>query len=503
MSGTRTNENEVIEISPENALKYAWLLDFFEDAEQGRKRYWRSNELYQFNGQSFKFSQPVLARSKKKDAGKFSYEMINYKERLGSGVFGAVFKISRTISRSQAGEYRVRQKNRIVKYQRSRFAAYEFAQSKSAPHLHAKPPTAEFMVMRHLPGATLSTFLEKNKLSPQDKLALTIAIVQTIENQLVNIKIKHRDLHGGNILVKVIESPEKNPFDINIIDYGWALADNSVSFTTPSHDLQTLMQKTSYLLWNPKQTLPSAITALFDDKNSLEECLTGLTYCGFAKTPEAQYQVDLYFEYLCKISKNHQALANELKDLMLAAIAQSDTDNMTAMMNAVKTAENRSQEIKDGPSFPRIAFNTEPKVQLAFNQIHQNIALLDGKAQRLIKSGHEKEGNHLLSVTQALRKNTLKIYQSDAQTRVQAAKDCKKICKKALRSNESGLNIHGSHGYIFAEIAIILACLIVLYPIVAGINYCFTKHFGIFTQTTSAKIAHQTVQLYKSLTPSG
>lgn len=179
---------------------------------------------------------------------KIRYEVID-QSFFKKGFFGDINKVICTLSISNGQlKVKLRQpgKERIVKMQlhgtkddaaaipyslpmgkEEVSTAREGPYSLQIPHLHAKPivNTAKhnFIVMRHLPGKTLTEFFSRNLLV-HEKFELSIAILEAYKTQITPTDFVHCDLNPNNLLVHY----HNNQFEVFIIDFGMTHHKNSL-----------------------------------------------------------------------------------------------------------------------------------------------------------------------------------------------------------------------------------------------------------------------------------
>lgn len=206
------------------------------------KEYSLSPGMYKLeNGEWFYVTNQIIYRPKKDfKTGEIipRYSVVSDKV-LGKGSFGEVRKVLGTL-----GEYESENnlalktnKKRAIKMQFHRTpdsiedVKEEAAIAAVASHLHSKPIVATdddftFLVLRKFPGKPLNKLKDEiAALSIEDKLLLTIKILQALQEQIHDREIIHRDIKPENIIVD-LETMEVNYIDLGLSVKNENLADN-------------------------------------------------------------------------------------------------------------------------------------------------------------------------------------------------------------------------------------------------------------------------------------
>lgn len=481
---------EPILINASNAHEYPWLLDFFHASRSDNTYQWLSGRTYQHQQQTFQFTSTILARSKKKDPARFVYEMINDNDLLGSGSFGSVYGIHCTIGANQQGHYRVRDKRRIVKVSRwIRATRYESEISQFAPYLHSKMHIGGYLVMKRMPGERVQSYVTNNSLTRAQKWRLTVAIAKAIKAQLADNHLIHRDLHTRNMLVHI--DPHTGQYVVNILDLGHAQHNLHFNADKVSNDLYDAMAYNHRQMWGSEIHVPAAMQAVFTQQ-SLNDILLHIDYSVLAAQPEIQWQLDQYSQWLVTIAKMDKALADELMKLL--KLANGDVHQLREMIVSIKQ---KMTAYKGAPAFPCILIADNPDTQKTLDKISAFYTQLSEKFATI------KEGASHLSKVNALRNLTFEACYSTPEQRNMKYHLCHKTCMAFIKDNQNAINTHRNSRYIFAEIGIILACLVIFYPLAAGIHYAATGRFRFFSETRVSAATKQWENDVKSLTNSG
>lgn len=487
-----------IVIDSQNIVHNEWIWDFLESQRRIGKAFWKPNEVYHYNGTSFTFQQTVFARQRKNAARGCAYEMMS-PTCLGSGAFGSVFRISCTISLGKTNTFQAKDKHRVVKYQYSNSALYEYQIARYAKHLHVKAPTGPFLVMKEMPGETLSSLLRRHPLSRQEKLELTKTLAHVIKEQLIEQKLLHKDLHTRNILVAYNPQSLQNPFTANIIDFGLASYRPDLSIKNYNFDVQDF----SYIfeiMWLYEPDRPEQINRLLESRSAHLIDYLILDEVVLSPIPSLQKQLDRMLSYLKELAKTHKELAEELRNNLVEAVKHSSLNDLTLIKHTVKQCHDTLIEHHiDLQTFPYPIFTEHLEKQTLFNNICDYFSLLENKGKFLMNTPQKAEGKKLCALVHDLRQKTYDAAMKPSQEQREALVECSEQCKRIVKDNQKLLDIHRDYNYVWAEIGVVFCSLIVLYPIVGGIHYLATGRFRFFNQTESAAGAQKMEKNFNQL----
>ncbi|WP_392536549.1 protein kinase [Legionella sp. 227] len=474
-------------IDSQNIANNEWIWDYLESQRLLGKEIWRPNEVFTYNGTSYTFQQPVFARKRKNPAQGYAYEMLSTK-RLGAGEYGSVYRISCTISRGKTDTFQVQDKHRVVKFLDPNDALCEYNAGHYAEHLHMKAPTQSYLVMKEMPGQTLTSFLHQysRTLTREKKLELTKAITDAIKEQLIDRKLIHKDLHGGNILIHYDPLSSQNLFTVNVIDYGLAHYSPRLNIDWLNYDVGSLWDFLC-AIWANEPDRPEIINALINMRSNRFSDYLMLDEVVMAPTLKSQKPLDRMLAYLRQLAETHDELAKELRQDLLSAVKQSDASNLTPMRKAVEQCkESLIKHNIDLCPFPYPVFTENTEKQKQLNEIYAYLRHLENKGKFLMSYDQENEGNELCELAHNLRQKTYQAAMMPPLQQRVAFAACSKQCKEILDQNQELLNFHRDSNYIWAEIGVALCSLIVFYPLVGFIHYLATDRFRFFNQTESA-----------------
>lgn len=476
----------LIILDSNNIADYPWIWAFFEAQRLKNRDTWKTKTTYKYNNQKFQFKEPVFARERKN--GGFAYEMVS-STVLGKGYHGSVRKISRTLSMGKHGvAFQAVDKNRVVKIQSKWEANTEYARSHDIRHLHLKKPVRGKMVMRNLGEQTLKGFLRDNNLTREEKLIFTRELLRTFKAQILDLNLSHRDLNRGNILITTYQEEAGKRFVINMIDYSFRSNWFSESY---NKDFIKYILPCIRELWS-MPGCPLAISHLLEKSiraNEYLDCFEHLTQSPcLSPTIDTQHQLDNLFFFLDKLNNENAELSNALRAQVLEALQQSTADDLSPLRAVVRHCRESYDAAKiDGLHFPFLLFSDEGNEKQQFlDQIDKNYRQLEEKAQSLLQTPMHEEGRELANVVATLRERTLEAVYHPQGLKIENLKECRELCANTLTEKKQILDIHRNYNYIWAEIAVVFSSLIVLYPVVMGLNYLATGRLGFFGETRSA-----------------
>ncbi|WP_162263979.1 protein kinase domain-containing protein [Legionella drozanskii] len=444
---------------------------------------------FTYNQQEYQLGETIFARERKKGNG-YAYEMVSA-IRLGSGAYGYVMKISCTISQGKENSaFQALDKDRVVKFERTKDAAKEYSVGQYAEHMHMKKPVGGRLVMRNLGDQTFSRFIRKNLPADcQKMLALTNELIRAYKEQLLEQKLVHRDLHDNNILIKLNPKQTGKPFELNIVDFGLAQyipkgnEKEMTFFTDFCNQIIPLIR----MLWDIPDA-PRSVRRFLAKPHSFLDYTNFFENLLLAPAAHTQKSLDDLLDFFERLAKNQGDLSAELSGKVSEAVKASTANNMQPLRDLVLECRRclKEQNIEK-PNFPIVIFDENEKRQRLYYQIEQYYNDLENKGRSLCKTPQQKEGQELCKLVNHLRTKTLDaIYNDDASIQVQLL-DCRDFCKELLNDNKELLDIRRDNNYIWGEVAVVLTSLIVLYPVVLGVNYLCTGKIGFFSETNSAK----------------
>lgn len=489
---------EAILKDPEN---FAWLWAFFQNEEAQQRYEWAAKTSYSYQGKTFQFKYPVFAsaRKEKNKEREDVFEELSPRPALGKGCFGEVKAIGYTFSKNIHGDLQVKNNKRVVKYFNHAFyATKEFQAGRNLSHLHMKPPNNRQMVMKEKKGIHLLKPGNK-KINPWlvqsdlEKLALSRAILLAVKTQIHDNNLVHNDLNVGNILID--KQPLANPasrFKVSIIDVGLAKTVESDSWLK-NRDYYFLSGILA-CIWakGPVPLHISKAIALLASRQmtSIEDCLKCLDRVILFPVADSQNRMDILVSQLETIEAGNPVLAAELMEILKTGTNESSSVDLKPVQSTVLICKNRLKE--NGffdTAFSETIFHSQPEKQSSINAQFIAIHALKAKAKALKTMNLLQESEELLQLTRFLQKELIKVSENPQFENSSNWIKCKNRCEIALDKNQNLLKIRRNHNYIFAEIAVILASLVVLYPIMLGLNYLVTQNWGFFTQTETSKSA--------------
>ncbi len=471
-------------LTSKNIKNYPWIWDFLESEREKGILIWEEQNIYQFQNQYFQFATTIFVRERKNHG--YAYEMES-PDILGSGSFATVAMSLVTLSqgKDEAG-FQAENKSRVIKKQPQPFALDEYARSKAHSHLHIKKPTEGRIVLKNL-GLTTTEFLSNylSSMTLPDRVALSKAILQAYNQQLVEPQIGHNDLYRNNILIKTTAN-SKNKYQVNIIDYAFAR-------TIPSSETDKTPDFACILfilqdLWQSK-SMPQRIANLLNDEirmlkfSEWQHCFNDLLISPTALCQEPIDNLESFFE---KLKGSHQDLAAQLRSIISEALKLSTKDDLKPLKKGVLSCLNQLKINKiNTPRFPIAVFDTDSTKQSLYNKIENYYQHIEAKGNFFLPTHAHEEGHNLCEALNDLNSKTLEAIYTPKASQKNQIEICQQSCKNLLKKNKYILETHRNFNYIWAELALIVCSLIVLYPLIIAINYGINGRIGFFSQTKS------------------
>ncbi|KTD39112.1 serine/threonine-protein kinase [Legionella nautarum] len=488
-----------IVINSANIAQNPWMWEYLESQRQKNNDILYVGKKFTYNNQEYQLGETIFARERNKGRG-YAYEMVSA-IRLGSGAYGYVMKIACTISQGKDNSgFQALDKDRVVKFEETRDAEREYSVGQYAKHMHMKKPVRGRLVMRNLGDQTFYKFICKHFPNNRQKiLASTKELLAAYKEQLIEQKLVHNDLHSENILVKFNPRGTHKRFQMNIVDFGLAeykpLGRGGTFFIDFNDTITSILRQ----LWSIPDA-PRSVTRFLANSHRFDEYVEFFEKLLLAPCAHTQRSLDDLLYFLERLAKTQPILSAELKKQVLEALKKSTAKDMQALRDVVLECRGHLKEQKiEKPSFPVVIFDENEKRQRLYYQIEQYYCELEKKGVSLSNTSQQKEGQELCDVVNQLRTKTLDaIYDSNPQKQDQLL-ECRDFCKELLAQNKELLDIHRDNNYIWAEVAVVLSSLIVLYPAVLGINYLCTGKIGFFSETKSAMGAKQLDKDFEAL----
>ena len=164
---------------------------------------------------------------------------------VGAGAYGQVFLVTKN-NKKYAVKYQIYQKwedknyiNFVEKREKEYNIAKKMGENKIGPKIYdryylyqpVKGELVNCIFMEYIKSQTLSSYLSGRPLTEEEKDK-----IDTLIKKMHKLKIYHKDLHYGNILVY----KEKKSVKFFIIDFGLSVTDKNVIANAMKYDLQLL-----------------------------------------------------------------------------------------------------------------------------------------------------------------------------------------------------------------------------------------------------------------------
>lgn len=491
------------------------LLKFFDDQAKLGIHVWQKGQIYTFrDSTTFQFTQDVVQRKRKEGKIGFRYEFISDK-KLGKGNFGTVFEIAGTLALEphkihykQAGYH---DKTRVVKIQTHdpyqfpvEKAITEYELTKKATHLAVKEPTIQdirsYSVMKKIKGRELFDVITDDldgthPLTIQQRIDLTQALVNALKKQVTDKGIIHRDLKGENIFVDFTD-----PIAATIFDFGLSVVADQPDGRSPGSPPYAAPE-----IWEQrKQTVKMDVFSMARIIALLWHVDTAsYTYSTFREFALNATHVDLstLFIGLPELNKaNQDIIRDTLKQMVL-----NDTHSRFSVDQAIagfakltpqKTyldyEQNRASLAAafDLTSPSRVALLNEivPESKKRIAHILQQIEILKGKVDNLNSRQEKDVARTLANLAAELERKMRDLQYKSTQEYGNDVLTIIHECQELIRDNKDAFAVHRDDKYLWANVALGIAGLGLIYLAAIMVHKKMTGNYLFFNQTKTASM---------------
>lgn len=457
------------------------LLDFFEMSEKKENNLeWDSFQTYPFKDEiSYRFKYEVVKRQN--DKGTVHYDFFS-RESFGDATAGGrrVKKVLFSLivkkeeykwhkpdkkkgykwreSNEKEG-YKWRDPNKyelLIKSQPSAgkkdYGLIEYDKARLTEHLKVKKPTTvkyedvkriTYMVMRKMPGQSLSSILEKNiPLSPMQRLQLSLGILRALKSQVTDKNLVHKDIKPANIIVNLYDFIE-----VNIIDYGLAKENNSQ--LTPSGTVG----------YRAHEVMSA------DDPD-------------YAKGKKITIKADVF--------SAAAVLYRLFETAELSDDIQEQLDNLLLNMLAVNVDKRLSIE----QAILRLEQIIRKYQADNIQHVLRSLQPLQDKAVELRARGNQNEADKLDELSNKIKGPLDELKQMDPWDHDYPSKveEYASSLNTVIEAAKPDFQKHRNVNYILANIGLAILGLGVIYGLSVLVNYKKTGQLGFFTQTKTDKL---------------
>lgn len=485
------------------------LEHFFQD--QKKQVIWDKYQEYNYSynqvNYKFVFGHSVIKRPSSKHPDQNHFELYDPgAKKSGAGGFSTVYPIIGNV-KFKVGKIVFKDNHpRVVKIEdfrkksKERFAGVtkEYNHLVEVGHLGVKQPIfsnkdndlRSFLIMDKADGHTLHQIIKKdlkgiNRLTFSDRLALSLAILEAIKQQVVDKGFIHRDLKPLNMLVDMAKTPPK----VTIIDFGNAIKVGEVD----GHFVGTF----SYMAPEAFQ-LPHIHTTSVDDyaAGRILSNLWGDDYENYflggkknwQEIKEKSTNKKLFSrESVAVFAKDQKIIRETLQKLLREESLNRETIDYAH--DQLKKIDCRKYEIEN----IRDLSNQELKeYELRLTRQLKKVAALIDKLQTHAKDlngrGHVEDSKVIATLSAKLKEHTTKLF--DDPNPIFLEEYCTQ-CTELIKITKPVLQNNRNSRWIVGEVLAVIALLGVGYLAVSTINYCLTGRYCLFSQTTSDGIAEE------------
>lgn len=511
-------------LSAKNAEK---LYAFFNAQYQQSIDTWSKDSTYVFaDGSRFSFSSNVVMRLRKEGKVGVRYEFVSDR-LLGKGQFGMVYQVEGTFSISKDSfrfkEHGSNGKTRAIKIQHHNYrrpqhqALHEYYLSKKASHLAIKQPTFEkkgnnsvsYTVMNKLKGVELRKIIQADQLGNRtltlkERIELSKALLIALKEQVTDNGIIHRDIKPENILVDM----STNPITVNIIDFGLSTnADHADGIFpgTPLYQAPEMWDQVSQSCKADVFSMARLIAELWHDKTILELETVGTS--EHARNNAHNVSLHTLFTGISELDEKDRFIIRAT----LAGMFLADSNQRYSIEQAIKLfsqvglkpAQNIDEEaievLPPANLVPTIEQNIENNAILTRYHTQSILRIEAILAQIKLLRKHEIDliNRDSVDVAEKLGRLATDIEEKMNQLKYmsltnynQSVEHYAADCQTLINNSKEDFANHRNINYIWANIALAIAGLGVVYLTAGVINLALTRgnDFLFFKETKTSSL---------------
>ncbi|WP_165485061.1 Dot/Icm T4SS effector kinase LegK1 [Legionella rowbothamii] len=417
---------------------------------------------------------------------------------LGKGFYGAVYPVLGTIQFKASQSFLNRYAKEVIKiedhmhHERKALVEAEYQFLKRAGYLQVKPPVFVFednskksyLLMDKAEGCTLETLLwdkgRHGRLTVKERLDITLAILHAVKSQVTDKGIVHRDLKPLNMLIDM----KKNPPIVAIIDYGRAMfrgkQDARIVGTPAYRSPESFITPVRYSEKSDAYAVGRILSYVWGDsyKNY---------YLNNRKSwswPETKQMTKNHHLFTCTgahLFKSDEAIIRTC----LNGLLHEDPATRFSLEEAIElfsTVARPMYQLETIQTFSKAKLhNYEHRLKLINKLLHT----LAEKEVDLGERGFIEIANKVKKLHKKLAEYTNKFMENpDPILLPQYSKRCFDTINKYRPFFQKNRDLQ----WLISEIAAVIGLLVVGYGVAVGVNYLFTKRWGLFSQPRTDRI---------------
>lgn len=473
------------------------LAEFFNNAQIGTL--WTKKHCYEHTHQNVKyqfcFTHSLLRLGDTE--GQFAI-FDTTQEPLGRGFYGAVYPVLGTIQFKTHQPVISRNATEVIKiedhmhHERKTLVEAEYQFLKRASYLQVKPPVfvfkadskTSYLLMDKAEGCTLEKLLwdkgRHGKLTVKERLDITFAILHAVKAQVTDKRIVHRDLKPLNMLIDMKKSPPK----IAIIDYGRAmLMDNQDAriVGTPAYrSPESFLVPVQYSEKSDAYAVGRILSYVWGDSYTNYYLNNKQAWSW----PETKQMTKNNYLFTCPgahLFKSDEAIVRTC----LNGLMQEDPDTRFSLEKAIELFAKVAR-----PMYQLATIQTFSKAKLHHYEhrlilINKLLRDLEQKEGDLVGRGFIEIANQVKRLHKKLAKYTNEFMDNPDPGLLPLYSQ---RCFEEIAKHRPYFRDNRDLQWLISEIAAVIGLLVVGYGIAVGVNYLFTKRWGLFSQPQTDRI---------------
>lgn len=495
------------------------LFDFLS-SQPSKNRLWKAGTRYQTcknNASEIVLTHDVLWRKRKDKKEGRRYEVLTT-HIVGEGGMGVVYDVAGTLALDKKMLEFKEQKRRVVKVQthlekKSLVELQkEYKLTAQAGHMAVKEPTVildknltkntSYLVMKKIKGICLLDVIihdraGKTVLTTKQRFELSIALLKALKEQVSNRGLIHRDIKPENILVHFTV-----PITVTIIDYGLSLAttarfDKKAS-GTPNYAAPEIYDTKPLTISCDMFSMARVLGLLWRDDDRF------YTFdIRKARDYAKKVTYDQLFKNINDLTDQHKACIQRI----LSTMSIKQPVLRPAVEEALLTFETIAEEYNAQPG--NIPVNSRKDntplndIRAAIDQkldrIMYHICTLDNKALDLNQRGYIELSEKLAKLATTLENKTNHFREQSITYQKCHIRLFAHECITQLNDIKPEISQHRNSNYLWANLALAIAGLVLFYLIAIAINKGINNHFLFFSRTETKGLSDNLKEECKSI----